>query len=1165
MKLSVALLLVFLGSLLPEVLSAQVSQPRERTTVVAGSDSVYVLDPWIIHESFEVYADSVQLSDSDGDLQPIEGIWIWNKPPSVREKYDSLYFRYHVWLHDLPFIWRERERITTGLESDTIRVADPERERVQSRDLFEGTSLNRSGSIRRGVVIGSGRDMSMDSGLRFDVSGFITDDLEVVASLTDKSTPIQPEGTTQTLREFDQVHIQLMHRLGMLQMGDVDLRLDESRFAVIDRRVQGVDLQLNPGPFGGHQASASVARGNYHRMSFSGMDGVQGPYRLSGANNEPFMIVLAGSEKVYVNGNRVQRGEENDYIIDYGIGEITFTSNMMITAHSRIVVEFQYLTEAYTRTLLAAESQVDDLLNGRLSFGASVIREADNVQWSTQYFLSDREREILEAAGNDPSRAVVSGADSVGYRTDAGHLLYSIADTLYQGETYQIYRHIPGDTTAVYRVYFSRVDEGEGDYRRVGRSANGMLYEWVGPGNGNYAPQRRLEMPVEQRMIALRSAFAVTPGVRLFSEWAASYQDQNRFSEIDNEHNAGMALLAGITMDPKRTPAGVVGWSVTGRYEGKNFAYFDRVREVEFERRWNIRPRPSDEEKRIESSLNWSPVNSFNLNIGAGYMEKHLYTGNRMEAEIEYNDISMPHVRYYLERVETRDRLYNEQSNWWRHQGSAEYPVSIAEGSLTPLFQFEAEDRQEFDASGDTLRAVSNRFYDLGPGVMYQINQNLGVGATLSYREDEAVLDGSFQKESTGITQRYRINYERSDIIRTENVIGFRKRTYEEAFRLEHQAMDSRAVLVRSVSDLRLWDQFFETRLLYDVNTERRPLLQEAYIEVGPEMGQYVWIDLNNDGVQQIDEFFPEQTPNEGTFIKQLVPSDELYPVVSLKARWSKIFDFSRLVDPYEARYSSWLNFLSGVRWRSVVDVQEENRTGQMEDIYLLKWNRFQDDSLTVRGRLYVEQDLELFRHHTRRDLRLTTEYLRAQNQQASGLEKQGALIFSLRTGTRLSSRYRMSLEASAGQKKNDSEMFQSRNYDITTYSIRPRFNIRWNHLLQSGMEVGFRYGKDAFPVSNASVQGYSVMKDARLNLASRWQSLLRLEWRSYHLSNGPVSSLSEFELTGGAGLGNTWTWSVQSDYRISDFLRANIQYDGRTVTGRPLVQTMRFTVSAVF
>jgi len=1137
----------------------QVGEMRLQISPVSA-DSSYFIGFLINPETVKVYS---------GDEIVADTLWTFN-PSTGRIGFSQnliqIFPSDRLTVHFIqPAIPVEREYRLRNLITDT--TITPGRDTVQvaptrfaETDLFGSSELSRSGSITRGFTIGNRQDLSLESGLRLELSGQVTDDVNLLATLTDRSTPIQPDGTTQTLREFDRVYIRLQSENTLTELGDIDIQLTESAFGVIDRRVQGGAGYGNT-PYGEYGGGLSVTRGQFRTMRFNGLESVQGPYRLTGNQNEAFIIVLAGSERVFINGVRVQRGAENDYIIDYSLGEITFTTNRLITSDSRITVEYQYLSQSFTRTLVTAHGEDDQLLNGRLSVSAGYIREADNANPNTQLFLSEADIDLLRQLGDSVDDTFISGADSVGFRSDADFILYAREDTLFNGENYQIFVHRPGDPSGVFRVRFTNFGAGSGSYKRVGGTVNGILYEWVGPGMGEYEPLIRLEAPTRHQMVTLRSEFSPVKQFALFGEWAVSDFDRNRFSQLDNNNNIDHGLYGGVRARDIETGIGYVSSEITQRFTGRQFRYFDRVREVEFDRRWNLTEEQTEEEENItEGYIRLDTFDATFMKLSGGYIARDSFTGFRREVTAESREQGLPETTYRGEWIDSNDRLFTSRGSWNRHFGTVAYGVELLGGVITPFFNAEHELREQFDTETDSLLASSLRFTELNPGVRYSRGP-LMLSASYSYRVNDQVLDNNLEKESIANTTTFGLNYEPSRMFRSENRVGFRKRDVTEAFIGENQSARNRGVLLRSANNYFLFNGDVEGELTYEANTERRAFLQETYIEVGPELGQYVWIDLNGDGVRQIDEFFPEVNPNEGTFIRQFLPSDELFPVIDLRARWRNRMNLSTLV----GENGSGLNrVISEVRWSSLVEIRETSTNENLEKIYLLQLNSFRDEVNTISGQIFLQQELAWLPDDQNADIRLRYNRAEALFRRANGTEERFNESLFLDAGLRVTDVVRLLGSVLIETDKSLSSRFSSRGYDIYKWEVNPGVRFRFSRSLLTEFRFSYADKSDRFPAESVSARLLKVENRSQIFLFNALQNTIRLQWQRADVQ-GVSSDFGLFELTDGAGEGSSLLWNITSDYRVSSLIRASLQYNGRTVnTGSP-IQTMRLTVSAVF
>ena len=320
------------------------------------SDTLIIDSNSINPRTFQVLDKYEKNYNSYYKLDAAKGEVIFKNPPR-----DTLIFKYHPLLLNFrrnylihPLILN-RKKSENQLYNPIIISNDK-----NSNNLFKGTSLNRTGSISRGLMIGNNQDFSLNSNLNLQLSGMLSPTMKILASVTDENIPIQPQGNTQQLQDFDKVFIEISENNWNVTAGDFWVKNKDGYFLKYKKRGQGLLYRkqiTKPNYKINTENSASISKGKFGRNVIQGIEGNQGPYRLFGNENEDFIIILSGTENVYIDGNLLERGQNNDYTIDYNTAEISFTAKTLITKDKRIIVEFQYSDKNYAQSLLQSSTR----------------------------------------------------------------------------------------------------------------------------------------------------------------------------------------------------------------------------------------------------------------------------------------------------------------------------------------------------------------------------------------------------------------------------------------------------------------------------------------------------------------------------------------------------------------------------------------------------------------------------------------------------------------------------------------------------------------------------------------------------------------------------------------------------------------------------------------
>ncbi|MHB2148939.1 hypothetical protein ACX8XP_07790 [Calditrichota bacterium LG25] len=1012
------------------------------------------------------------------------------------------------------------------------------------------TTLQTSGSIMRGVQVGSNRDFTLNSGLNLQLSGHLTDDIEIIAALTDEATPIQPEGNTQTLEEIDKVFVQFKSPFLEGTVGDFNYQYNGSQFGKVQRKLQGLDLQTR---IKNQRLGATIAttRGFFHHLSFLGQEGNQGPYLLTGKNGEREIIVLAGTERVFVNGQRMIRGEDNDYVIEYGNGQLRFTNNRLITSESRIEVDFEYFpaVQNYNRNVYSAFTQAAYFKN-KMQLNLHFYREKDNTSQLLEEgaALQESQKEILKQAGDDPFKAAEAGYTFKG--DSAGS--YVLIDTAYQGESYQVFKYV-GKNKGNYSVSFTYLGSGRGDYVRDRLG----VYRWIGKGRGDYAPIKLIPLPSRHDVLDVQLNLKPSADWKLRLDYALSSLDQNTFSPLDDGDNHGQAVsLSGEFTRQKlrilRRNVGTLQWRLKTRYIEKNFRAADRFRKPDFQRYWNLYSGDpaSQQELSFEMNALYQPHRSVKIANNLGRFEQKDFRTLRQLWTVDYQSPKWFKAGASFEEIASQNDALKQSENWQRYALLFEKAV----WKVAPFVKYRGEHRKQ-DARE---QRKGFRFDDLGTGLSLVKAGNLSGSLTFNQRQDyvyDPLSNNRLLKQAVSQTIQLKLGLQNIRSTSINLTILQRKKDYTPAFEAikldtvksfyidpavqDTSWRDRTSSLARINFTHRSFKGAIDLTGQYRLSTEETALKEKVYVDVGEGRGNL-----------RYDPFLNEYVPDPlGNYILYILPSGKFEPVTNVQ------MSIRLALDPYKYTRRSqklkkrWYSKLSS---ESYLRLEEESRDPDKLAVSLLNPAHLQKN-YTVRGVLNFMQDLYLMRHNRRLSFRLRYNFSQNYNNQfldANENDRRKSQEIGLRANWRPSFKLRSLTEGRLRSFYRRSTTNPFRDRDIVGYYVTQNVSYRPRSRLELGL--GNESGLEKNSTATYPIELWFATLKPRLNyeLPMRGRATIEYQLQNVSILKNPQNLVVPFEMARGRKAGISHTWQLRLEYTLSKNVLFTLQYTGRKDAG---------------
>lgn len=1182
--------------------SGQISSNRKEKTL-AVTDTILL-------DTLSLVPGSVFIENTDSSSYRINAgeaklIWEPGKKPGI----DSVKISYRVFplLFSKNYFHKDISLVEPG-ERGAVNPFSYALEKPRG-DLLFMPGLNKQGSISRGISFGNNQDLSVNSNLNLQLSGRLTDNIHVLAAITDDNIPIQPEGNTQQLQEFDQVYIQLFNEQTKLTAGDFQLRSEEGYFMKYFKKARGVNVSISPilhargegarppassaGKRGNViAAAAAVSRGKFARNIIQGIEGNQGPYRLKGAENEAFIIVLSGTEQVFIDGQLLKRGQESDYIFDYNTAEITFTANQLVTKDRRIIVEFQYSDKNYARSLFQFS---DEYYSEKLKLHFNLYSEQDSKNQPLQIDLSDDQKKLLAGIGDSLQDAVSPNILYTGFSDS--EVRYKMVDSL---SFDSVFVFSTNPDSAVYRLGFSDVGGGNGDYVQIASSANGKVFKWVAPDTsfgvisrkGNFEPLVLLITPKKKQMGIFGGEYLISKNTRVSFELAGSNNDINTFSDRDSKNDQGYAgkfsieniSPLGSGKETKTLPTDTSGPALPTRTDGKeqgkwflittagyekvdkNFSYIEWFRSPEFDRDWNLRNNALTStqhipeagiglEKKNTGSVRYL-FNSFISEPAAG-KTRNEFKGlrNKILANIKTKGFDL---NFNGSLMQAEGNMNN--SEFWRNRSDAAKRFRY----ITVGGRNDWERNLFRNFPGDSLLPNSYEFFEWEAFLANPDSAKNKYMLSYNQRKDyslkpnpSAIGKGNLKESTLGESVSFTYAILKFENSKISGKSTYRKLTITDST-LTVQKPDN-TLLNRIEYNLRVFNGALSLSSFYEIGSGLEVKKEFSFIEVPAGQGVYSWNDYNGNGIKELNEFEISAFPDQARFIKIFTPTSDYIKT------YTNQFNQSFHIQPASVwnNKTGFRKFLAGFSDQIAYRIDRKTTRENAGTAYNPFIENIADTNLLTLNSSF-RNTFYFNRTHPRFGFDVNYQDSKNKTLLTNGFESRKNILREASIRWNIANNFILNLIAGDGTKTNTSEFFSNRDFYITSSRGQPKITFQpgasyrisvYYEYLEKNNHVDFGGEKSVNQKIGSEVKVNSVGKGSLLANVS----LIQITF------NGATNTSLSFEMLEGLLPGNNATWSVSYQQTLADNLQLSLNYNGRSSEYSKVIHSGGVQVRAFF
>jgi hypothetical protein len=684
------------------------------------------------------------------------------------------------------------------------------------------------------------------------------------------------------------------------------------------------------------------------------------------------------------------------------------------------------------------------------------------------------------------------------------------------------------------------------------------VYRWIAPVNGipqgSYEPVILIVTPKNQLLFTFGAAYEINKKMNVRAEMAFSNFDRNLFSSIGNSDNKGYAANLQLNRVDSFKHNFVFSNAVSYEFKQDKFQQVEPYRNVEFTRDWNI----INQSNLTEHIARYqSDVFDVKHNIRVGYrfstfIRQKKYQGfeNRVNFSTDYKNIK---INADARILNTEDSLY--KTIFFRPTFNASYSIAKVRG-MGFGFGFFQENNIFKNKQSNLLQL--NSFKNNNLSFRYFLPDSTKWSFTLEYkyRKDIGVKNGAFKDSTQAHTLEF---YGAANQIKNQTfnwTFTFRDLKVKDT---TIQALSEKTFLGRTEYGARIKKGVIRFNFIYELGGGREKVRQYTYLQVSSGQGYYKWIDQNDNGIRELNEFVPSQFNDSAQFVR--VQTDLNEYVRANSTGYTQSINIQPKVIWFNEK--GFKKFMSRLTFQSYMQIRRKAYKANAAKVF----NPFvfkTTDSNTITLNSNVRNTFIFNAGDPIYSFSFTNQLVNDKVLLVNGFETRNRMDNIIEGYYNLNQKFTLNLKFMQSKLTLISDYFHQNDYRIKGYYLEPKFTYNFKTILRTSLSYGFTQKKNDVNLGGEKTLANKMELELRYSKATKntLEVKFTLAVVKYNGENGTTKSYTILE---GLQPGNNYIWSGTYTRNISQNLELSLTYEGRKTGTAKLVNTGRAQLRAIF